>query len=101
MPRQNPAPGHRRLQAFGGVGDALRRRSLRPRSMKGESKLGCRPVAHATPAADTTADPNQAVDACFFELSTDLLCVLGLDGRIVRANAAWQRVLGLDGDELV
>lgn len=35
-----------------------------------------------------------------FNLSLDLLCVVRLDGRIVRANPAFERVLGLDPDNL-
>jgi PAS domain S-box-containing protein len=30
----------------------------------------------------------------FFELSRDLLCLVGTDGRLMRTNAAWNRMLG-------
>ncbi len=36
----------------------------------------------------------------FFTLSPDLLCVASLEGRFLRLNPAWKRVLGFDGDEL-
>jgi two-component system, sensor histidine kinase and response regulator len=36
----------------------------------------------------------------FFTLSLDLLCVATFDGRFVRVNPAWQRVLGYLDDEL-
>ena len=40
----------------------------------------------------------------FFDLSSDLLCIVGEDGRVVRANASFERLLGwtaaaLDGRE--
>jgi len=42
----------------------------------------------------------------FFDLSSDLLCILGEEGRLVRANAAFERTLGwspsaLDGRDFV
>ena len=37
----------------------------------------------------------------FFELSVDLLCVVGADGRFRRANGAWEVVLGYRPDQLV
>ena len=42
----------------------------------------------------------------FFDLSSDLLCILGEDGRFVRANASFERMLGwapaaLDGRDFV
>ncbi len=36
--------------------------------------------------------------ALFFDLSTDLLAVLTLDGRFRRLNSAWERTLGSGGD---
>jgi two-component system sensor histidine kinase/response regulator len=37
----------------------------------------------------------------FFNLSLDLLCVASLEGRFVRVNPAWQRLLGYSDDELL
>lgn len=37
----------------------------------------------------------------FFELSTDLLCVLRTDGRFERLNPAWEKVLGYTREELL
>ncbi|HSO00111.1 MAG TPA: PAS domain-containing protein [Candidatus Nanopelagicales bacterium] len=36
----------------------------------------------------------------FFELSIDLLCIAGVDGRFREVNSAWERVLGYSVDEL-
>ena len=36
----------------------------------------------------------------FFQLSTDLLCIAGFDGRARRMNPAWERTLGLPLKEL-
>ena len=38
--------------------------------------------------------------ARLFDLSGDLLCMVGMDGRIRRLNPAWERVLGFRIDEL-
>ena len=37
----------------------------------------------------------------FFDLSADMLCAVGFDGRILRCNGAWQRCLGYGADELL
>ena len=37
----------------------------------------------------------------FFNLSLDLLCVANLEGRFVRVNPAWERLLGYEGNELL
>src|SRR5690242_4594220 len=37
----------------------------------------------------------------FFDLSLDLLCVVGYDGTFVRVNPAWERTLGYAASELV
>src|SRR6185503_2900479 len=37
----------------------------------------------------------------FFDLSIDPMCVIGLDGRFERVNAAFVRVLGYSSEELL
>lgn len=41
-----------------------------------------------------------ALEERFFELSIDMLCVLGFNGYFRRLNAAWERTLGFSLDEL-
>lgn len=41
------------------------------------------------------------LEARFFDLSIDLLCYLGFDGRFARLNPAWERVLGFTREELM
>ncbi|HEX8754537.1 MAG TPA: diguanylate cyclase [Solirubrobacterales bacterium] len=36
----------------------------------------------------------------FFELSNDMLCTMDFEGRCVDVNAAWERLLGYDAEEL-
>src|SRR3982750_1521049 len=48
----------------------------------------------------TALDRPHAIEERFFELSLDLLCVLGFDGYFRRLNAAWERTLGFTIDEL-
>ncbi|MBI1839502.1 MAG: response regulator [Verrucomicrobia bacterium] len=38
---------------------------------------------------------------CFFMLSGDLLCIVGVDGLVAQLNPAWHRTLGFDLDALV
>ncbi|MDE3154551.1 MAG: PAS domain S-box protein [Acidobacteriota bacterium] len=40
-------------------------------------------------------------EARFFDLSIDMLCFLGFDGRFRRVNSAWQRTLGFTPEELM
>ncbi len=37
----------------------------------------------------------------FFDLSIDMLCVTGMDGRFIHLNPAWKRVLGWNEEELL
>ncbi|HEY0873199.1 MAG TPA: ATP-binding protein [Vicinamibacterales bacterium] len=37
----------------------------------------------------------------FFDLSVDLLCIAGKDGRLRRVNPAWVRILGWPAEELI
>lgn len=48
---------------------------------------------------DASRDSDVEVDT-FFDLSLDLLCVGGFDGRIRRVNAAWEKCLGWTPAEL-
>ncbi len=37
----------------------------------------------------------------FFEVSIDMLCILGFDGHFARLNPSWERTLGFTRDELM
>ena len=50
--------------------------------------------------ADTNPVGSYSIEERFFELSIDMLCVLGFDGYFRRLNAAWERTLGFTIDEL-
>jgi PAS domain S-box-containing protein len=50
--------------------------------------------------ADTNASGSYSIEERFFDLSIDMLCVLGFDGYFRRLNAAWERTLGFTIDEL-
>src|SRR5580765_7975235 len=41
------------------------------------------------------------MDARFFEISIDLLCVLDFNGHFKRLNPAWERTLGFTREELM
>ena len=45
--------------------------------------------------------PAQELEARFFDLSVDMLCILGFDGRFKRLNSAWEKTLGFTRDELM
>jgi PAS domain S-box-containing protein len=45
--------------------------------------------------------PRNAHLARFFEISSDLLCVAGLDGYVKELNPAWEATLGYSRDELM
>jgi PAS domain S-box-containing protein len=40
------------------------------------------------------------LEARFFDLSIDMLCIVGFDGHILRLNLAWERTLGFSRAEL-
>jgi PAS domain S-box-containing protein len=48
-----------------------------------------------------TRDRDVALDARFFNLSIDMLCMLDFDGRFRRLNKAWETTLGYTRDELM
>src|SRR5690348_17551267 len=49
---------------------------------------------------DTATQQSRALEGRFFELSIDMLCVLGFNGYFQRLNAAWERTLGFTVGEL-
>ncbi|MDB4998009.1 MAG: hypothetical protein JWM74_5441 [Myxococcaceae bacterium] len=56
-----------------------------------------RDPGHEAQPFDITRDEQ----ATFFDLSLDLLCIAGLDGRFKRVNPSWTRVLGWSAEELL
>lgn len=46
------------------------------------------------------ADP-QVLEGRFFELSIEMLCILGFDRRFRRLNLAWEKTLGFTREELM
>src|SRR3954465_14871160 len=59
---------------------------------------GTNPIRTAEPAA--SVDEALPIEERFFELSIDMLCVLGFAGYFRRLNAAWERTLGFTIEEL-
>jgi PAS domain S-box-containing protein len=51
-------------------------------------------------AAHAALREARATSARFFELSRDLLCTIGHDGRIVDSNPAWRSTLGYTAEDL-
>lgn len=50
---------------------------------------------------DASSEPSPLIEERFFELSVDMLCVLGFDGYFKRLNRAWERTLGFTIAELM
>ncbi|HEX5474711.1 MAG TPA: PAS domain S-box protein [Vicinamibacterales bacterium] len=46
-------------------------------------------------------DANRALESRFFELSIDMLCILGFDRRFRHVNRAWETTLGFSREELM
>jgi two-component system cell cycle sensor histidine kinase/response regulator CckA len=62
------------------------------------SPAGSAPAGGAVaPAADLSAEQL----GVFFDLSPDLLCLVGFDGRFRALNAAWEKMLGFSKDEIL
>lgn len=57
---------------------------------------------HTTPDPDLGAaiERARAIEERFFQLSIDMLCVLGFNGYFRRLNRAWERTLGFTVEEL-
>jgi len=61
-------------------------------------------MAGNTPAAPAVTGRSKELDAllaCFFDLSADLLALAGLDGCMQSVNPAWAAVLGFSEDDLL
>lgn len=55
----------------------------------------------AHPVLDEAARQSRELDERFFNVSIDMLCVLGFDGHFARLNPAWERTLGFTPAELM
>ena len=61
-------------------------------------------MAGSTPAAPAVTGRSKELDAllaCFFDLSADLLAVAGRDGCLQSVNPAWAAVLGFSEEDLL
>lgn len=59
-------------------------------------------ISHTENGFDSDDDLRARVEELegFFSLNLDLLCIADLEGRFVRTNVSWSRVLGYGSDEL-
>ncbi len=56
---------------------------------------------HGSPSIPQPAEITREEQANFFDLSLDLLCIVGHDGHFKRVNPSWTRVLGWTAEELL
>ncbi|HLA77161.1 MAG TPA: ATP-binding protein [Vicinamibacteria bacterium] len=72
----------------------------RPPRFNGDDTHFLEAVAHGIGAA-VGREEAEAEAERFFTLSIDLLCIVGLDGRMRRVNPGWDRLLGWSAEEIL